>query len=239
VDPSGTRASGALVAAYAAVGGLAAFGLVSLLPGAGATAPLTAMTVLLAVALTAALATTTTRTLRSAQQAALSHATSHPLTGLGTPHVAEMMLGIAFAAAQRGRPLTVVLLRFEEFPRFAARNGRVSAELLLRSAGRVLRKHTRSMHTTAHHGSGDATFIAVLSDIGVEGACVFAKRARRELMNLPGVETPAVSAAIVGFDLSMASPAELLQRAERALTKASEAGGRIIAVGLNARSMAS
>jgi GGDEF domain-containing protein len=239
VDPSGTRASGALLAAFAAVGGLAAFGLVSLLPSSGSAVPLTAATVLLALALTAALAMTTTRTMRSAQQAALSHATSHPLTGLGTPHVAAMMLGVAFAAAQRGRPLTVVLIRFEEFPRFAARSGRLTAELLLRSSGRVLRKHTRSMHTTAHHGSDDATFIAILSDIGVEGACVFAKRARRELMNLPGVETPAVSAAVVGFDLSMASPADLLLRAERALAKASEAGGKIIAVGLSARSMAS
>jgi GGDEF domain-containing protein len=238
VDPSGTRASGALVAAFAAVGGLAAFGFVSLLPGAVAAGPLAAVTVLLAFVLTAALATTTTKTVRNAQHAALATATVHPLTGLGTPHVAELMLGVAFAAAQRGRPLTVVLLRFEAFPRYAARNGRMSAELLLRSAGRVLRKHTRSMHTTAHHGD-DATFIAILSDIGVEGACIFAKRVRRELASLPGAETPAVSAAIVGFDLSMATPAELLHRAERALSKAADAGGKIVAVGLNSRSMAS
>jgi GGDEF domain-containing protein len=102
----------------------------------------------------------------------------------------------------------------------------------------VLRTHTRTMHTTAHHGPGDATFVSVLSDIGVDGACIFAKRVRRELMNLPGADLPVVSAAVVGFDVSMASPAELLDRADRALAKAAEAGGRIMAVGLSARSMA-
>jgi GGDEF domain-containing protein len=239
VDPLGTRASGVLVATFAAVGGLAAFGLVSLLPATGSAMQLAVALVGVAVVLGTALAGTTMRTMHKAQHVAVSHATTHPVTGLGTPHIAEMMLGVAFAAAQRGRPLTVVLLRFEDFPRYAARSGRASAEQLLRGAGRVLRTHTRTMHITAHHGPGDATFVSILSDIGVEGACIFAKRARRELMNLPGAELPAVSAAVVGFDVSMASPAELLERADRALAKAAEAGGRIVAVGLSARSMAS
>jgi GGDEF domain-containing protein len=238
VHHTGTRTPRSQLAAYAVVGGLAALGLASLLPVAIPPYPLAAGVGGAGVAMTFALVATTGRLLRRAEHSAVTHATVHPLTGLGTRHVAELMLAVAFGAAQRGTTLTVVLLRYDEFPRFAARAGRPAAEHLLRNAGRVLRRHTRSMHTSAHHGDAAATWVAILSGIGVEGACVFAKRVRRELMTVPAAEVPPVSAAVVGFDLSMASPAELLERAERVLAKGTEAGGRIIAVGLGARNPA-
>jgi diguanylate cyclase (GGDEF)-like protein len=164
--------------------------------------------------------------------------TVDPATGLTSPHVASLVLGLEFAAAQRGRLLTVVLVRIDSFPRYAAKQGRDAAERLLWSAGRILRRHTRGMHTTAQHGTG-ATYMTVLSEIPLQGACVFAKRVRRELMSLPGAgEAHTVSIGVVSFDLSMASPFELLEVAERALSRGTSAGGKIIVAGLPSESEA-
>jgi GGDEF domain-containing protein len=235
VDPSATRTPLELFVACTVVAALAGFGTVALLPWSLPAMPLAGGAAMLTVGMTLLLTGTTTRTLRAAHRTALAQATAHPLSGLATPQVAELVLGTSFAAAQRGRTLTVVLLRVEEFPRYGARHGRASAEMFLRGAGRIFRKHTRRMHTTAHWGTGDATYLTILSDIPVDGACIFARRVRKELAALPGPGAPAISVAVVGFDLSMESPADLMGRASRALAKAGEAGGKIIAVGLNAR----
>jgi GGDEF domain-containing protein len=226
------------VAAFAIIGGLAALGLASFLPWDLPAYPLVAGAGGLGITMAIGMTMSMNRLLRRAERTAATHATVHPVTGLGTKYVAEMMLAVAFGAAQRGSTLTVVLLRYDDFPRYAARAGRPAAEHVLRNAGRVLLRHTRTMHTSAHHRDEAATWVAILTGINVEGACVFAKRVRRDLMNVPAAEVPPVSAAVVGFDLSMASPAELLERAERVLEKGTGAGGRIIAVGLGARSPA-
>jgi diguanylate cyclase (GGDEF)-like protein len=159
-------------------------------------------------------------------------ATLDPATGLTSGHVASLVLGLEFAAAQRGRPLSLVLFRIDTFPRYAAKQGRDAADRMLRQAGRILRKHTRGMHTTAQYGSS-ASYMAILSEIPPQGACVFAKRVRRELQSLPGGgEAHVVSTAVVPFDLSMASADELLTAAERALSRATAAGGKIMVSGL-------
>lgn len=163
-------------------------------------------------------------------------ATVDPSTGLTSSHVASLMLGIEFAAAQRGRPLSLVLVRIDSFPRYATKQGKDAAERMLRHAGRIMRKHTRGMHTTTQYGSS-ATYMTILSEIPPQGACVFAKRVRRELQSLPGGgEAHVVSTAVVPFDLSMASANELVEAAERALSRATAAGGKIVVSGLPAES---
>lgn len=185
--------------------------------------------ILIALALFAAGDRVLTRTLRMSA----GDVTTDPLTGLAAAHIGTLVLANEFAAAQRGRPLSVVLFRIDSFPKYASKNGREAAERMLRSAGRILKKHTRDMHTTAVHRGGSATYVSVLSGIPVQGACVFAKRARRELLSLPGGgEVHSISVGIVPFDLSVASPAELLETAERALSRGTAAGGKIVALGL-------
>jgi diguanylate cyclase (GGDEF)-like protein len=168
-------------------------------------------------------------TRRPAPQVPVLH---NPATGLALPVLAELTLASEFAAAQRGRQVSLILMRVEQVSRYTSRHGRPMAERLLRTAGRLVASQTRGMNLSAHYRGDDATFLLVLSDTPMQGACDYGKRLRRELMTLPGFpEGVVVSAGIVAYDHDQSSPDELLSRAERALAKASAAGGKIIVYG--------
>ncbi|CAN5659362.1 hypothetical protein BH23GEM9_BH23GEM9_23830 [soil metagenome] len=185
-----------------------------------------------AVGLTAALVQGAQQAVDRACRNAMVDNMLDPLTRLATPRLAELSLEAEFAAAQRGRPLSVVLLRVEGYRRFTTMHGRAMGDSLLRSTSRIVRRHTRNMHLAAHHSQGEATFIVLLSDVPLKGACIYGKRVRRDLMDQTGFPSPiAVSAGIAAYEPDISEPAELLQRAERALEKASAEGGRIIAIG--------
>jgi diguanylate cyclase (GGDEF)-like protein len=156
----------------------------------------------------------------------------NPATGLALPLLAELMLASEFAAAQRGRQVSVILMRVEQVSRYTSRHGRPMAERLLRTAGRRVAQQTPGMNLSAHYRGDDATFLLILSDTPMQGACDHGIRLRRELMTLPGFpEGVVVSAGIVTYDHDQSGPDELLSRAERALAKASAAGGKIIVYG--------
>lgn len=161
--------------------------------------------------------------------------TMDPLTGLATEAVGEEALAREFAAAQRGRPLTIVVLRIEGLPRYRARHGRTVADQLLRVLGRTLAHHRRGMHLTAHHGAREGTFLSILSASDREGAAVYAARLRRDLMRLEGLpEHDGVSIGVASFDLSMASPKQLVRRAESAMEQGAATGGRVVVAGASA-----
>jgi diguanylate cyclase (GGDEF)-like protein len=163
---------------------------------------------------------------------ARANAATDPETGLSTPFAAEQALAMEFAAAQRGRPLTVALTRIDQFPQYAARHGEAVAKRLARNVGRVVSQHRRAMHVAAHHGREGTLFLAVLSGVDAAGASVYAKRIRRAVATIPGApEPPMVTVAIASYDVSMRTPQELVAQAERALRKTGEAGGKIIVVG--------
>lgn len=220
-----------MVAGNTAVAGLASVGLLFMMP-VPVNRELSAILIpALTALLAAALVATGQRFFERVRTEAFTHATEDPITGLTTVSAAERVLKLEFGAAQRGRPLTVVLIRLEDTAGYSVRNGRAAAEQLMRSAGRVLRKHRRSMHVAAHH-HGDGTYLSILSGMGSEGACIYAKRLRKELKRLPGLpEPPIVSAGIVPYDLSMESPAILMKMVERALQRGTRAGGKIVVVG--------
>lgn len=221
-----------LLASYTAVAALAAVGLVSMMSvptGSGlSTVGIAVLTPLVA----GGLVMVSHRAVTEARDMALRSATTNPETGLATPFAAENVLATEFAAAQRGRPVAVVLIRVEQYPRYVAKHGRAVGKQLQRLVGRSLARARRGMHLTAHHGRDGVTYLSILSSVDVVGASVYAKRVRRDLMNLSGVpRLPGVSIAIVPYDMSMTSPNDLIEQAERALRKAAEAGGRIVAVG--------
>lgn len=156
-----------------------------------------------------------------------------PQTGLMPPHMADRVLAVEFSAAQRGRPLTVVLFSIDDFSRNSAKHGAAAANRWRRAAARVLRQRTRGMNVSARCRS-DGLFLTILSDVSLEGACVFATRVRRDYAALmqPG-EPNSLSAGVAEFDASMSSPAELIGRAHRALARAHAEGGRVVMVGIS------
>lgn len=155
-----------------------------------------------------------------------------PLTGLATEAVADHVLAREFAAAQRGRLLTVVLFRLKGLPGYRARHGETATAELLRAAGRTLARHRRRMHLAAPYGPRPGTFLSILSDSDREGAEIYAARARDDLMKSKGGPShEGVSVGIASFELSMTSPEELIRKATFALEGGPKAGGKIMVVG--------
>lgn len=155
-----------------------------------------------------------------------------PQTGLMPAHMADRLLDVEFAAAQRGRLLAVVLFSIDNFGRNTALHGDHAAMRWRRAAGRVLKQRTRGMNVSARCRS-DGVFLTILSDVPLEGACTFATRVRREYAALLRPDEPrSISAGVATYDVSMSSPAELIGRAERALARAQSEGGKVVMVGL-------
>lgn len=221
-----------LLAGHTAVAALASIGLLALIPEALSGGLPRIVAPVLTAAVAAALIIANRREVLRAKKEGVREATTNALTGLATDHAGERVLGLEFAAAQRGRPLTIVLLRIEDFRRYADRHGEVVAGQLLRQAGRTMRKHQRRMHLTAHYGKKDGVFVSILSGMDLDGACTYGKRLRHALMTLPGLPSvPPISMGIVPFDLSMTSPQSLLEQGERALERGAAAGGKVVVVG--------
>lgn len=218
-----------LVAGNAAVALLAAVGAVFLLP-MPETRDLSGIAVpILTLAFGTGLFLGARRIALGARNDALRKASTDPSTGLSTVPAAERTLALEFAAAQRGRPLTIVLFRVTEIRAYASRHGQAVAEQLLRSASRVLARNRRQMHVAAHHGSGRDTFLSILSGMDIEGASVYARRMRKEIMTLSGLpEPPSVAVGIAMYDLSMGTKRDLIDQARRALDKGCEAGGKVV-----------
>jgi diguanylate cyclase (GGDEF)-like protein len=232
VNPNDVELPLGAVAVQAIVSGLAVLGLVSIAPLEPTAGTLLLIVPVLGVLMAGGLVHGGRKVLTRTRRAAATHALQDPLTGLASRNAAEQALATEFAAAERGRPLIVVLYRIAQFPRFRGRYGRPVAEHVLRSAGRVLKRHTRHMHTTGIHGPYEGTFMSVLSGATLDGACVFTRRAHRELVGLRGIpERLVVSASVVPYDVGMESVAQLVDTAERALAKAEASGGRIAVLG--------
>jgi diguanylate cyclase (GGDEF)-like protein len=155
-----------------------------------------------------------------------------PQTGLMPPHMAERLLGVEFAAAQRGRPLAVVLFSIDNFGRNAALHGDAAATRWRRAAARVLSQRTRGMNVSARCRA-DGAFMTILADVPLEGACTFATRVRREYAGLLRASEPrSFSAGVASYDVSMRSASDLIDRAARALARAQSEGGKVVMVGL-------
>jgi GGDEF domain-containing protein len=185
--------SPAMLAGLAAVAALAAVGIVFLLPVPYSSDLVKLLVPAIAVPLLVGLVRGIRRVIAQARSDAFASVATDAATGLATVQAAKQALALDFAAAQRGRPLAIVLIRIENFGSYLGRHGRPVAEKLLREAGRVLRRHRRRMHLAARHGTGEAVFFALLSGEGVEGATVYARRVRADLMRIPGLPEPLVA----------------------------------------------
>jgi len=159
-----------------------------------------------------------------------AQALTDELTGLPNRRWARLMLETEFAAAQRGRPLVVVLFDLDRFKEYNDRYGHAAGDRALRVAAAVLRRNTRRMHLTARIGGEE--FLSILSSSDIAGARVLARRIREDL---PRVELPSgpirVSAGLAAYDAAMTSPDDLLAVADEALYRAKQDGRDRIRVG--------
>lgn len=186
-----------------------------------------------AAAFTALLVITGERAIAQTRSDMETRVIRDPQTGLMPAHMADRVLAVEFAAAQRGRPLTIVLFSIDDFSRQASSHGAAAATRWRRAAARVLRQRTRGMNVSARCRS-DGLFLTILSDVSLEGACTFASRVRRDYAALMQAGEPhSLSAGVAEYDTSMNAPAELIGRAHRALARAQAEGGRVVMVGIS------
>lgn len=225
--PRGTIAAQVVVAALAAVG------MISLVPPAGGREQAMIVVPILTALLAVALVLRTRASIRRARKEAGSATATDPLTGVATVATGEQVLDMEFSAAQRerGRPLSVVLIRLEQLSEYRTKHGQVVTDKLLREAGRILDSHRRGMHLTARYAGDPGTFLSVLSGVERDGAAVYATRVRRDLLRIQGVPRPVgISVGIAAYDMSMKSAQQLLRRAAFALKKGAAAGGKVVVV---------
>ncbi len=102
-----------------------------------------------------------------------------PLTGLPNRRQLEVHLSREFAAARRGRPLSVVLFDVDRFKEYNDTEGHVAGDQALRAVAHVLGEETRAMNLVARYGGDE--FLAVLSDTDRVGAIQHAMRVHRRV----------------------------------------------------------
>lgn len=163
--------------------------------------------------------------LQRERSVALVLAFSDPLTGLPNRRLIDFVLEKEFCAAQRGRPLTVVLFDLDGFKAYNEGYGHRAGDGALQQVAALLDKNTRRMNVTSRHGGDE--FLSVLSGEKAVGAQVFAERTRIGIGDLElseGIKFT-VSAGIAAYDPSMRDPGDLIDAADRALGRAKALGG--------------
>jgi diguanylate cyclase (GGDEF)-like protein len=124
-----------------------------------------------------------------------------------------------FAAARRGRDVTLVMFGFHRYDEFVESAGPDAAAAALHEFGSVLKRMTRQMNLSARYGWRADAFLSVLSDANAAAAEAFVARVRGAV-EACAVELPEIDAGIAVYQPHLASPEEFVQCAEHALAAA-------------------
>ena len=140
-----------------------------------------------------------------------------PLTGLPNRRHMEMFLEKEFAAAKRGRRLTLMLFDLDNFKEYNDRHGHQAGDEALRAFANVLHQQTRAMNLAARYGGDE--FISILADTDRRGGITHATRIARaiavdKLLANAGLRA---SAGIATYGVRMLEPADLIRAADRDL----------------------
>lgn len=156
-------------------------------------------------------------------EAALSLAYRDALTGLPNRRLLDFFLEKHFAAAQRGNRLAVVLCDLDGFKAYNDRHGHRAGDEALRAMAGALERNSRGNDVSGRFGGDE--FLCVLPGQDAEGASIFAERVREavELAMAPGAMTLSLGVAEYGPDVE--TQGTLVERADRALYAAKNAGG--------------
>ncbi len=149
-----------------------------------------------------------------------------PLTGLANRRYLELIAAREFAAAQRGRLLTLVAFDLDGLKEVNDGHGHKAGDDMIRAFGAALEQNTRSMNLSARVGGDE--FISVLSAADVEGTMVFVRRVQAAAA---AIQTEAgavsVSAGVVAYSNDFGSIEELLAAADAALYRAKSSPGSV------------
>lgn len=140
-----------------------------------------------------------------------------PLTGLPNRRNFELFLEKEFAAAKRGRRLTVMLFDLDNFKTYNDRAGHQAGDNALRAFANVLKEQTRAMNLAARYGGDE--FISILADTDRRGGVTHASRIARAVATDPllGQSGIRASAGIASYTPRMQEPADLIRAADRDL----------------------
>jgi diguanylate cyclase (GGDEF)-like protein len=138
-----------------------------------------------------------------------------PLTGLPNRRHMDIFLDKEFAAAERGRALTVVLFDLDEFKAYNDSAGHQAGDAALCRFAAILAGQTRAMNLAARYGGDE--FIAILSDTGEEGARVLVSRIMDEIAGDSLLARIGASFGIASYAAGMLGPGDLVRRADAAL----------------------
>jgi diguanylate cyclase (GGDEF)-like protein len=138
-----------------------------------------------------------------------------PLTGLPNRRQMNIFLQREFAAAERGRNLTVVLFDLDDFKAYNDTEGHQAGDAILRRFGEILHDQTRAMNLAARYGGDE--FICILSDTDAEGGEVQVARIVEEACNDPLMRQVGLTAGIAGFEVGMERPEDLVRAADQDL----------------------
>lgn len=146
-----------------------------------------------------------------------------PLTGISNRRSADLFLEKEFAAAQRGRKLTLVMFDIDHFKQFNDKFGHRVGDDALRMFAHVLIGNTRRMNLSARYGGEE--FVTILSETDVVGGVSFAERVRKSLMarSVAG-ENLTVCAGVVQYSPTMTDVQDLVSAADSALYQAKSDG---------------
>jgi diguanylate cyclase (GGDEF)-like protein len=165
-----------------------------------------------------------------------SDATVDQLTGLSNDRVFRGALAHELRRARRYRqPAAVVLFDVDEFGRANERFGRLVADRLLREAAIQLKNKTRDIDVAARPGEDE--MVLLLPQTDRNGALLVAERFRAEFEQFfAGREAAGrpvgltVSGGVASYPEDATTPAQLLERAARALYQAKAMGRNVIQV---------
>jgi diguanylate cyclase (GGDEF)-like protein len=142
---------------------------------------------------------------------------------------ADHFVAKEFAAARRGREVTLVMFGFSWFDEFTDDEGSAAAAAAIREFGRLLHRQTRTMNVSARYGWRGDIFLSVLSEADAAAADVFVSRVH-DAVAASRVNMPVVEAGIATYQPHLASPEEFVEAAARALATARAASGNSQAV---------
>ncbi|MFW5950857.1 MAG: GGDEF domain-containing protein, partial [Gemmatimonadota bacterium] len=139
----------------------------------------------------------------------------------------DIILEKEFAAAERGRSLTVVLFDLNDFKQYNDTAGHQAGDGVLRRFGAILAEESRAMNLAARYGGDE--FISILSDTGREGGLSHARRVMDAVAAAPEMGSVTVSAGVAVYEPGIRSVAELIERADAELYQAKSSRDGVIA----------
>lgn len=140
-----------------------------------------------------------------------------PLTEMPNRRHLAMFLEKEFAAARRGRKLSVLIFDLDRFKNYNDRKGHQAGDNVLRAFARVLVSQTRAMNLAARYGGDE--FITILADTDRRGALAHGERImaaveRDALLSNAGITA---SVGVATYETEMATFEDLIRAADRDL----------------------